>query len=90
MTGQAPFADESILSFMNAITSMIQPPRPDFGNKLRADIAKEEMWNLLRRCLAYTPGKRPSAKEVKIRLIEIEELNSNFYEKWGIISEKDN
>ncbi|CAE6489328.1 unnamed protein product [Rhizoctonia solani] len=76
MTGQPPFAEESVLSFMNAIINMAQPPQPDFGDSLRGHTAKDEMWNLLRRCLAYAPSERPNAKEVKAALTKLEQLNN--------------
>ncbi|KAH7341139.1 kinase-like domain-containing protein [Rhizoctonia solani] len=76
VSGQLPFSDKSALSFINAVINMkLQPSRPNFNNSLRGDVVKDQMWNLLRRCLTYAPEDRPNANEVKNALIEIEELN---------------
>ncbi|CAE6414183.1 unnamed protein product [Rhizoctonia solani] len=66
VSGQLPFSDKSALSFINAVINMkLQPSRPNFNNSLRSDVVKEEMWNLLQRCLTYAPEGRPNANEVK-------------------------
>lgn len=66
MTGQPPFADESMLSFMSAMINMTQPSEPHFGDNIHGDKSKDEMWNLLKRCLAHAPRDRPNAREVKV------------------------
>ncbi|KAJ1309533.1 hypothetical protein OPQ81_006306 [Rhizoctonia solani] len=84
MTGQLPFADKSAASFINTVINMkAQPSRPDFGNRLHGDITKDEMWNLLKLCLAYAPENRPKAREVKEKLIKILRFNNSFAGELG-------
>ncbi|KAJ1309508.1 hypothetical protein OPQ81_006283 [Rhizoctonia solani] len=76
MSGQLPFSDKPAPSFINAVIIMKeQPPRPNFDKTLHGDVAKDEIWNLLRRCLTHAPKGRPKVEEVKGALIKIVKLN---------------
>ncbi|CAE6468496.1 unnamed protein product [Rhizoctonia solani] len=77
MSGKPPFADKrDPFVIIEVMVMKRQPPQPDFSRTLRNSIAQTEMWDLLKRCLAYAPGDRPKANQVKGALIKLENSTS--------------
>ncbi|CAE6523190.1 unnamed protein product [Rhizoctonia solani] len=85
MADQPPFADMSAAAvIVEIIFRKGQPPRPDFGNKLQGDVAKDKIWDLLRGCFAYDPESRPKVGQVKEALIEVERLEGTLGGEVGV------
>ncbi|CUA68846.1 hypothetical protein RSOLAG22IIIB_03712 [Rhizoctonia solani] len=75
MSGQIPFADKvEVWVIIEVIQNKGQPSRPSFSKNLQGDVARDNMWDLLKWCFTYEPAARPKAGQVKGALIQIESL----------------
>ncbi|KAG8717393.1 hypothetical protein FRC09_014353 [Ceratobasidium sp. 395] len=72
LAGEVPFAGMETIAVLYAVGVKKEvPKRPDLSSLFRNKTLEDELWDLLTHCWNYEPTGRPSASELKKRLVSI-------------------